>query len=346
MKKITIKEIAKKAGVSVGTVDRVLHNRGEVAQATKELVIKIAEEGNYSTNVFARTLKLNKTFEIAVILPQDNEYWRTQRSGIEKAAAEYESLGLNVKLYKFDRHDQKSFLAQAHEAIAAGPDGVVIAPLLDEAREICAIMDQQLIPYVFVDSNLDGTHPLSFVGQDTFQSGYLAAKLLNYGKEAGCPAQILKYSDYDIWNKTVTERINGFKKYYQDKSWNLDLISEFEISESDGFSTHLDQITHLEVLRIFVPNSRAFQVVDLLKSNGISAIHRMVGYDLTSQNLSELQNGQIDFILNQNPSQQGYLSVQALYKRLIVNTQVSKIQYMPVEIVTKENCQYSNISYL
>ncbi|MFT5641401.1 MAG: LacI family transcriptional regulator, partial [Cyclobacteriaceae bacterium] len=77
MAKITIKQIAEKAGVSVGTVDRVLHNRGEVAKETREKVLKIAKEGNYSTNVFARSLKLNQSLRIAVILPDDNEYWRT-----------------------------------------------------------------------------------------------------------------------------------------------------------------------------------------------------------------------------------------------------------------------------
>ena len=69
MKRITIKEIARKAGVSAGTVDRVLHNRGEVAEATRKRVLEIAEAGNYATNVFARNLKLNKKHRLAILLP-------------------------------------------------------------------------------------------------------------------------------------------------------------------------------------------------------------------------------------------------------------------------------------
>ena len=48
-KTVRIKDIALKAGVSIGTVDRVLHNRGEVKAATKEKVLAIAKKLNLST---------------------------------------------------------------------------------------------------------------------------------------------------------------------------------------------------------------------------------------------------------------------------------------------------------
>ena len=82
MKRITIKEIANKAGVSIGTVDRVLHDRPGVAPKTKNRILEIALEAKYKTNVFARTLKLNKTLVIAILLPNDNEYWETVNKGI------------------------------------------------------------------------------------------------------------------------------------------------------------------------------------------------------------------------------------------------------------------------
>lgn len=49
----TIKDIAQMAGVSAGTVDRVLHNRGDVSQKSKEKVQKVLDEINYQPNVFA-----------------------------------------------------------------------------------------------------------------------------------------------------------------------------------------------------------------------------------------------------------------------------------------------------
>ncbi|MFY0628366.1 MAG: LacI family DNA-binding transcriptional regulator [Reichenbachiella sp.] len=344
MKRITIKEIAKEAGVSVGTVDRVLHNRGDVAEETKKLVLRIAKEGNYTTNVFARTLKLNRTFKISVIIPQDNEYWLTQKDGIEIAAKEYEHLGIEVSFFKFERNDTASFIKQSEKALESKPDGVVIAPLLEnDATRICQQMAESEIPYVFVDSNLPDMKPLAFVGQDTRQSGFLAAKLLNYGFSKGHRAWILKYSDYDIWNKTVKERINGFRQYYQDRNWSNELITELDLVEESNLTGYIGQLESDQSLHIFVPNSRAYQVVNWLKEHKIENTTRLVGYDQVSANAEALKLGNIDFIINQNPLQQGYLSIQALYKHLILNTQVEPFQYMPVEIVAMENMEYANV---
>ena len=60
-KKTRIKDIARLAGVSIGTVDRVIHNRGEVAEKTKLKVQQILKETNYSPNVMAQALKLKET---------------------------------------------------------------------------------------------------------------------------------------------------------------------------------------------------------------------------------------------------------------------------------------------
>ena len=59
---MTISEIAKKANVSIGTVDRVIHNRGRVSKETEQLVKKIIAESNFEPNQYAKSLKLNKRF--------------------------------------------------------------------------------------------------------------------------------------------------------------------------------------------------------------------------------------------------------------------------------------------
>lgn len=162
MKRITIKEIAKKAGVSIGTVDRVLHNRGEVAAKTKELVLQIAKDGNYTTNVYARSLKLNKTYQIAVLLPNDNEYWATQNHSIRQTAVQYESLGLQLNFFTFDRHNEASLDDQTAKLLQAQPDGAILAPVTEtEIVNLTDQLDQSQIPYVFVDSNLNRQFSLS-----------------------------------------------------------------------------------------------------------------------------------------------------------------------------------------
>lgn len=343
MKRITIKEIAKKAGVSVGTVDRVLHNRGEVAEKTKKLVKQIAQQGNYSTNVFARNLKLNKTYRFAIILPQDNEYWKTQRMGIEIAAGEYASLGVELDFYTFDRQNQDSFVGQSELALQSSPDAVVMAPLLEkEATKICVALDTANIPYVFVDSHLESAQPLAFIGQDSVQSGYLAAKLLNLGHPSGHEALIIKFRDFDSINKTIDERIKGFVKFYHEHEFNLKLIQEVEIGLDEvALKQWLEQVRTDQAF-VFVPNSRAHQVARQATAVFGENNLRVIGYDLVQRNREGLSNGDIEFIIHQNPKAQGILSIQTLYRHLILKTTVVPKQYMPLDILTKENVVFAD----
>jgi len=90
-KKARIKDIATMAGVSIGTVDRVIHNRGEVAEETKLKVQKILEETNYSPNVMAQVLKSKRRFHLVSLLPtpsEDNSFWKKHMLGVNRAIYE------------------------------------------------------------------------------------------------------------------------------------------------------------------------------------------------------------------------------------------------------------------
>ena len=85
-KKARIKDIAKLAGVSIGTVDRVIHNRGEVAEKTRLKVQRILKETNYSPNVMAQVLKSKKRFHLVSLLPEPTE----NKFILEKTSCGYE----------------------------------------------------------------------------------------------------------------------------------------------------------------------------------------------------------------------------------------------------------------
>jgi LacI family transcriptional regulator len=64
---------------------------------------------------------------------------------------------------------------------------------------------------------------------------------------------------------------------------------------------------------------------------------RIVGYDLLKKNIQFLEEGTIDFLINQKPEEQGYLGISHLYKKLVLNEEVEETFYMPLEIIIKEN---------
>ena len=66
---VRIKDIALKAGVSTGTVDRVIHNRGRVSKKVEEDILKILREMNYEPNLMARALGSHRVYTLAALIP-------------------------------------------------------------------------------------------------------------------------------------------------------------------------------------------------------------------------------------------------------------------------------------
>lgn len=103
-KRTTIKDVAKKAGVSVATVSNVFNGIQKVSETTKERILEIAREMDYQPNMLARSLSMQRSGMIGLLLPvteeeetsillQDNPYYAEFLSGVEKKAAE---LGYDV----------------------------------------------------------------------------------------------------------------------------------------------------------------------------------------------------------------------------------------------------------
>src|SRR6187549_558436 len=108
---IRIKDIAKMAKVSVGTVDRVIHKRGEVSAESYKKVMAILEKTGYKPNLIARTLGNHKTFRIVAILPdsKQDEYWKMAFEGVQKAEKDWSQYGIAVKVLFFDLYNKSSF---------------------------------------------------------------------------------------------------------------------------------------------------------------------------------------------------------------------------------------------
>ena len=108
---MTITERAKKAGVSIGTVDRVLHNRGKVSEKTRLAVEAVIEKYGYTPNPLARTLKKNKPFVIGVLMPPPGTgsgYWQMIFKGMKEAESELSAFGIKLEFEYFDRTEYGS----------------------------------------------------------------------------------------------------------------------------------------------------------------------------------------------------------------------------------------------
>ena len=139
---ITIKDIAKEANVSAGTVDRVLHNRGGVSPKTETKIKKILKQKKFKINLIASSLAMKKHHNLATLIPQYDEqnlFWKSPYSGIQKANQEVSAYGIENQRIFFDQFDPKSYLKAFRKLIKTEPDAVVMVPIF--VKESMKLLD-------------------------------------------------------------------------------------------------------------------------------------------------------------------------------------------------------------
>ena len=342
-KTIRIKDIAQLAGVSVGTVDRVLHNRGQVSKDSHSKVMEILEKTGYKPNLIARTLGSNKTYRVVVIIPDpaQDEYWKFSNDGIQQALDEWGQYGVKIESHYFDLYDKNSFKKVAEEALDPRPDGIVTAPIFHEEAvqffNTCAELD---IPYVAFNNSVPQSNPVTYIGQNLCQSGRVAAELLHMNHRSGTFAILHLYDD--IHNSThLSEKEKGFKTYFEEQGNEFSVVSlDLNNSHESTLENELkDLLADPQLKGVFVTTSKGASVVSaILEKQGKNEI-RLVSYDLLKENRQFLKKGIIDFIINQNSKQQASLSITHMANHLLFKKKLQPTYLFPLEIITRQSLE-------
>lgn len=339
---IRIKDIAKLAGVSKGTVDRVLHKRGRVSEQAYERVMKVLQEIDYKPNLIARTLSSNKNYRIIALLPNptSDAYWAQTTEGIDQAEAEWIHYNVTIERSFFDQYNKESFKDKAAEAMRSKPDGIITAPIFyDEAIVFFKLLKVEAIPYVLFNTNIPEVNPLSFIGQDSFHSGKVGAELMYLGQHEGGRLAVL-HLDEDIHNSVhLLEKERGFREYFiQRNTLHFD-IREVSLQPNEpGFEKSLNELLDDPKLKgIFVSTSKGTSVVAAMLEKNRKQNIRLIGYDILEENLKYLRSGTIDFLINQNPKRQAFLSISHLANHLVFKKEAPERDLFPLEVITQQN---------
>jgi len=346
-KKTTIQDLANYANVSIGTIDRVLHNRGKVSIAKRKKVEEAIEKLEFNPNLLARTLALGKQFTVCSLFPEATtaqSYWTLPRVGVDKAMELHRDFGMELDSYEYSLFDESSFVKSANVILEKNPSGVILAPLFEkESLSFVKKLEERNIPYVFIDANIPNKKNLSYIGPDLKGSGYIAGKLLN---------SILGPSD-DI---LVVNLVKGFENSAHtalvEKGFREFFISNAALANRKINSITIPSTLETEVSReltkyyiknpgtkgVFVSNSRAHLI------SRYHALHeldiKVVGFDIVPGNVVELKKGNIDYIISQKPVFQGVTAVKTLFDFFVYKKSPSTVQYVPLDIIIKENVDY------
>ena len=256
--KVTIKDIAREAGVSVTTVSRVINNKPDVSDKTKEKVLKIIDEFNYNPNSVARGLVMQKTHTIGLIIPDiSNPFFPDIAKAIEDKA---QKLGYSVILFNTDNHlerEKKGVDLFKSKQV----DGLVVSLSLGN-ENILKDLKKRNYPVVQIDrAVLNHLYPL--ISIDNKKSAYeIVQFLIKKGHKK------IAHITGDLNTTTARDRLAGYKKALHDFDIEIDeeLIIEGDYSKKAGLEGAK------KLLKIKISPTAVFTANDLTAAGVYNAV--------------------------------------------------------------------------
>lgn len=348
--KVRIKDIAEKAGVSVGTVDRVLHGRTNVSKISMEKVQKVLNEINYVPNHYASALASNKQYVFAAILPlhEKDSYWEFVEHGLRDGMKRYSYFKISLDIFYYDPFNDDTFKSESQKLIASEPSVAIVAPIMNcnIVTSLANRLKEKNIPYAFLDSNLPELDPVTFYGQNSIKSGEFSARIMLMAA-GGHPKKMSIFKimgEGRVASRQQYDREIGFKNYMKEHCPEC-IIDEVQLYayDKDGFNTILREYfkENPDVPCGVAFNSSIHKIAEFLSSERESKNHmQLLGYDATAANIECIKNGSVDFLVAQHPFKQGLNCFRSLFNSYILHTKQQKEHYVAIELLTKENIDF------
>lgn len=344
---ITINDVAMAAGVSKGTVDRVLHNRGEVSRKSREKVLRVIDELGYRPNVYASMLASQKHHRLVALIPEytEGDFWSLTAKGLAEGAESVLRYGIQTDVVRYDQYDVESFQEACALVLANLPSGVILAPMFrNETLHFVNELSARGIPYIYIDSKLDDDGYMAYFGMPMYQSGYLCADILTDGRQMRKVYLVRIARDKKGLSDPTVARRTGFIDYMSRHFPETELVNVFiDPKDRNGISAKLDEAFVSEdgtLINIVMFNSRVHLVADYLRKRGLQEC-RVVGFDALDGNLEALRDGLVQVLIAQHSDRQATAAVNALADALILGTKASrKDNYTQMDILNRYNCDY------
>lgn len=300
---------------------------------------------NYQPNILASTLASKKSALFATLFPQPPSpegYWNKPVVGVKRRIAELSQYSAQIESFTFSQINPDSFSQEAKKVLNLKPDGVVFAPFFKkESLIFIKELKKENIPFIFIDSEINDAGHVSYIGQNSYQSGLVSGKLLDLILAEGNILVIHFAKEMDNQNHLV-QREKGFYNWFMHKPYGNHQLFTTEVSDTDNddWMTRIgDKIQNQNIQGIFVTNSKVFFVGRLVEKMGLKNL-KIIGHDLLNENVVFLKKDIVQFLICQRPEEQGYNAINKLFKHVVQKRQIEKENYTSIDIVTKENVDF------
>ncbi len=313
---IGIKEIAKALGVSIGTVDRALHQRPGINPMTRAKVLKMAQTMGYRPNLAARFLKSRRALRISVQLPSEiATFFDALRDGIREAAAPFgPAVRIDFSSYpRLGEGDAGVFIG----ALDEGTQGMIIAPGEPSAmKPLIRRAARRNVPVVCVATDAPGTERLTAVTACPYTNGAIVGELLSRIMRA--PAKVLVVTG-SLATEDHADKLEGFRSTMQIRT-SLDIARIVEAHDDQKLAyaeTRALLAENPEIGGVYVSTANSLPVLQAIEESGFAGKIAVITTDLFPSLVPLIRSGRILATIHQRPLTQGRLAFQALYQFLV-----------------------------
>jgi len=336
----TIKDIAALAGVSRGTVDRVLNNRGSVNPATAEKINEIAKALDYKPNKAGLALAAQKKkLKLGVILfSTDNPFFADVLQGVHKKAEDLAGYNCSV-LVKQIPINVDAQLSAIDELLREEVNGIAIAPQNDgRIRTRINELSKQGIPVVTFNTDIENSARIAYVGSNYTKSGRTAAGLLRLMTHGDVQIGIITGSSEILCH---TERIAGFMDALKPCQKHMQIVSiaETQDDEIESYEQTLRLLKeHPKTNALFFAAGGVYGGCRAISSLGLAGKLCVIAFDKADTTEQFLQDGVLSAVICQQPRTQGQKPLDLLFRYLTSGELPDKeYHYTAVDIRILEN---------
>jgi len=343
---ITMKDIARLANTSLGTVDRALNNKPGVSERTKKNILKIAESLNYSPNKHGKALVIKKqNIKLGIILePQQNPYFQELKKGIQLACDELQAYGITAHILSMNSYseaEQLQLMDQLHDLEVSG---IVMNAINSDAisQKIDAFVAQG-IKIVTCNTDNPNSKRSCFVGFENETSGRVAAELLS--KFVGNTGDFLVVIGFP-YIMAHHDRQKGFVDKISEDFSDIHISSIIESNEQNEIAferTLLALEQNPKINGIYIAGFGVEGVANALKTKNLQQKIHVLCHDYTPLTGILVRENIVDAIICQDAVHHGYSALKILSELIIDNKEPQHKTYMTsVEIRLKENICTNN----
>ena len=332
--------IADKAGVSIGTVDRALNNRGRILPETKSHIVEIARELGYQPNRLASALRKKWHFKIAVVMSRHPRYFTDELMyGIEAAQQDLQDYNLELEFHFSDSlafQEQLPILRSLHPC---DYDAIAINAGSEALSENVNAFVKNSIPVVTFNSDIPNSRRLFYVGENPYKNGRVAGELM--GKMLGGKGTVAIFAGFSLV-ASHSARAAGFRDYLKEHYPDMEILDVLEYHDrEDEAYTAMQQIAERrkDIRGVFCVSAvGAIGVGTYLKEHFAPESICLIGYDVSQKSAQLLQEHYCSALIDQEPRKQGYQMLHLLFETLRSGTPPEKKEFFTkVGIIVSEN---------